>query len=941
MSASLPALANSTPSNAGPMSSRDAQTTHSAMWRGNSLRKTLSSDSAVGNSLRFRLAIALVGLSCLVGCTETVTRFDETEPERQFDFWIGDWAVRNVQRGQFGSWEYKDEATAEVRSVLGGRAIVEQWRHTGDGKLRGFSIRTYDAEEQRWEIILNWHSGQPSSYSMMTGTFGVNRGEFFPPSPQPTIRYTFTNATAESCIWEQAALQRDDWTTSWVMEFSRTGPAADLTADNLPINAVDSATASEFPGARQLDYLIGNWDGEVTRTLNNGDTEPGRAKRRVSPIIDGLALLCLTSYSWDEESISVLAFNAQTGGWDEVGMSTDEADCHWLQGASVDGVLRLNETSNSDNGIATKLTTTDALQHQLVVQRTNPTSADATVKIEAAFTRSDEAGKVEQIPEFTATPMMQLNRAQLAMQAEDFEQAEKLLAEFISGNGGTGRVWFQLGYVQQSLKKYDAAKISYAKAVRTSPSAVPAVEYNLACLSAVQDDRDDAFRHLQLATDAGFNNPSQVKADPDFNNIRNDVRFAKFAGGAAADDFVEPTRVIHELIGENAGDQFGWTARLVGDWDQDGVQDFVATAPTHQGKGKVYVYSGKTSKLLFQQTGKPGEQFGNTACGVGDLNGDGHVDLAVGAPNSKAAGNAYVYSGKDGSVIHHWAGAAPGDGFGYEVTNMSDIDGDDCPDVFVGAARGSGEQASAGYGVVYSGKTGAELLRLLGEKTGDQFGNAAGFMKNSDGSATLAIGAQNAGDNNRGRVYVYRLKGTAAAPAFVIEGDDNSRNLGQMFVTSPGDTNADGFADIYVSDFSDNTDAQGGGKVRIVSGKDGSDLLVITGKHPREGLGTSPSDAGDVNGDGVGDLVIGAWNNAEAAAAGGKVYLYDGKSGELIRQWTCKTGGDTFGFDACGIGDVDGDGNIDFLLTSAWHNSKQGRVFILAGGETPLEEEQE
>ena len=68
--------------------------------------------------------------------------------------------------------------------------------------------------------------------------------------------------------------------------------------------------------------------------------------------------------------------------------------------------------------------------------------------------------------------------------------------------------------------------------------------------------------------------------------------------------------------------------------------------------------------------------------------------------------------------------------------------------------------------------------------------------------------------------------------------------------------------------------------------------------------------------------------------AGGKVYLHSGKDGTLIRAWTCRVMGDTFGFDATGMGDVDGDGATDFLLTSAWsgiRGVKSGRVFVLAG----------
>jgi hypothetical protein len=82
--------------------------------------------------------------------------------------------------------------------------------------------------------------------------------------------------------------------------------------------------------------------------------------------------------------------------------------------------------------------------------------------------------------------------------------------------------------------------------------------------------------------------------------------------------------------------------------------------------------------------------------------------------------------------------------------------------------------------------------------------------------------------------------------------------------------------------------------------------------------------------------VIGAWQNPEGAPSGGRVYLISGASRAVLTTWTCRQAGDTFGFDATGLGDVDGDGRIDYLLTSGWspaNGAKTGRVFIVAGPE--------
>jgi hypothetical protein len=155
-----------------------------------------------------------------------------------------------------------------------------------------------------------------------------------------------------------------------------------------------------------------------------------------------------------------------------------------------------------------------------------------------------------------------------------------------------------------------------------------------------------------------------------------------------------------------------------------------------------------------------------------------------------------------------------------------------------------------------------------------------------------------------------------------------------MFLSFPGDLDGDGLADLFCTDFSDSTSIEGAGRAFVFSTSTGKKLLDLKGTHARENFGTSVSDAGDVDGDGVGDLIIGAWQNSEQARSGGKLYLYSCKDGKLLRTWTCKQAGDTLGFDAQGIGDVDGDGAIDFLVTSAWSNTKgfqTGRVFILAG----------
>jgi hypothetical protein len=121
----------------------------------------------------------------------------------------------------------------------------------------------------------------------------------------------------------------------------------------------------------------------------------------------------------------------------------------------------------------------------------------------------------------------------------------------------------------------------------------------------------------------------------------------------------------------------------------------------------------------------------------------------------------------------------------------------------------------------------------------------------------------------------------------------------------------------------------------VYSGRTGERLRVFTGENAGDGFGTSPSVAGDVDGDEHADLIVGAWQYGQAAVSGGRAYLYSGIDGRLLRTFTCRIPGDTFGFDAVGLGDVDHDGIDDLLITSGWsaaNGHHSGRVFVISSG---------
>ena len=525
------------------------------------------------------------------------------------------------------------------------------------------------------------------------------------------------------------------------------------------------------------------------------------------------------------------------------------------------------------------------------------------------------------LPSVAASAQDPLTNARQLIGQQKYAQAETVVRKVITAQPNNPQAWYLLGYALHAQQKLDEALKAHMKAAEF-PAVAPRALYNAACVHGLRGNAEQAIALIKRAQSAGFQNLGLLVNDTDFDKIRNVPEFQKLLPKVKTGDalFAEKTRILHTIDGEAANDQFGWVARRIGDIDGDQVTDFVATAPTfNNGAGKIYVYSTKSGELKFSHAGKAKQRLGNGAAGAGDVNGDGTPDVIVGAPgvgaSGRDAGAAFVYSGKDGSLIWRVTGKSPQDSFGYKVAGLGDLDGDGHGEFAVTATRGDGLKKDSGCCYVFSGATSKLLFELKGRRTGDQYGSAAAGSMNAD-HPLLVVGAQDAGPNKRGAVFVYEVKDAKAKLKFAIQGDSKSKDLGQMFVSFPGDFDGDQVPDVYASDFNDGTTQAGAGRIRIHSGATGKQLLTIEGKAAGEGFGTSPSEAGDANQDGIADLIVGAWQNREGAPSGGKVYLCSGKDGSVLYGWTCQQPGDTFGFDATGLGDVDGDGANDYLLTS-------------------------
>jgi hypothetical protein len=522
----------------------------------------------------------------------------------------------------------------------------------------------------------------------------------------------------------------------------------------------------------------------------------------------------------------------------------------------------------------------------------------------------------------------------LRIQQKDPAAAATILEGVTEREPQNGRAWRLLGSALQQSGQLDRAIEAYRKAIGIQPD--PAATYSIGIVYAQKKDADRAFEWLGKARASRKVDMTQMQVDANLSALRDDPRFKALLPTKAdfANPFVEPTRIIHEWQGEAVNDQFGWIARAIGDVDKDGVRDIVVSAPftgdQKQPAGRLYVYSAKGGALLWKKDGAAGDRLGITVEAAGDVNADGTPDVVA-----TGGGKVHMFGGRDGASLRTIS--SPGPLPLLAASAAGDVNRDGHADILAGSTPapqpgGRPPAAAKGAAYVFSGKDGAVLLSLEGEREGDNIGSAVAGQA-GDKHTLLVVAAPAAGERKTGRVYVYTK--LADKPAFVIDSDDTGAALGAMFVAVPGDVNNDGEPDVFASDFPNRAKGPSTGRIYVHSGQDGSRLLTLTGEGPGEGFGTSASSAGDVDGDGHADLAVGAWQYAAAATSGGRIYLHSGKDGRLLRTITCRIPGDTLGFDSVGIGDVDGDGDHDLLITSAYsgiNGYRSGRVFVVSSG---------
>lgn len=364
----------------------------------------------------------------------------------------------------------------------------------------------------------------------------------------------------------------------------------------------------------------------------------------------------------------------------------------------------------------------------------------------------------------------------------------------------------------------------------------------------------------------------------------------------------------------------GWAVASIPDLDGDGRRDFVAGA---QNGGQVVAYSSAAAAPLWTATPGLGS-FGWSVGAAGDLDGDQRSEIIAGAPNAAGGGAARVLSGADGHVVLVLPRPDGATRYGYAVSSLPDLNGDGVGELLIGASGGNG----AVY--VQSGSDGS-VLRSQSGAAGSEFGAGVSSLADIDGDQVrdYVVGAP--GDGG-GRAYVY--SGASGTLLHTLAAQNAGGRFGEFFVADAGDVDADGRTDIYVGAYSE---SNGNGAAYVFSGRTGQQIHRIAGTQ-REGMGPGRS-AGDVDGDGHADIIVGSYTySGGGVGQGGRVGIYSGANLSVLMRVNGSRAGGQFGFDAVGLGDVNGDGRLDFIVASSPANAVDLFAGVVGGqtsGDTP------
>src|SRR3989304_5363553 len=342
-----------------------------------------------------------------------------------------------------------------------------------------------------------------------------------------------------------------------------------------------------------------------------------------------------------------------------------------------------------------------------------------------------------------------------------------------------------------------------------------------------------------------------------------------------------------------------------------------------------------------------GAEFGSSMAFVGDINGDGVTDLLVGAPKQDvglcqigdttgcSVGQAFVFSSATGALLRTLSHPIPHSSsfFGSAVASIGDINGDSIPDFVVGVPGNGLGVFVASYVFVFSGADGSVLLTLndpnsleVEDERGSTFGSVVVSLDDVNGGGEHAIlggdGRQDAGGNiDQGQVHIVR-GATGDLIRTISPPDPQAEAFFGASAVLIADISGDGVGDIVVGaprqDVGANPDQ---GRVYVFNGVTGGLLLTLNDPAPQfaANFGYAVAGMGDLNGDTIPDLLVGApGQTADGNSGQGQAFIFSGANGSLLFTLNdpLPQRDANFGRSVTSGGDLDGDGKFDPLVAA-------------------------
>jgi hypothetical protein len=385
---------------------------------------------------------------------------------------------------------------------------------------------------------------------------------------------------------------------------------------------------------------------------------------------------------------------------------------------------------------------------------------------------------------------------------------------------------------------------------------------------------------------------------------------------AAAPAAAFMTHVPAYTLDGSGFESFGFSVSGLGDINGDGASDLIVgaldNATNGNTAGSAYVYSGSDGTLLRTLRGGAGDQLGISVSGLGDVDGDGLADYAVGANREGPDGTARVYSGGSGSLLYTLQGSGNADSFGWSITGIGDVDNDGLRDVALGSPFGGGDNGEVR---IVNGQTGSTIQTLFGTDFGGLFGfsvSDAGDI-DGDGFGDLLIGAPRTGVAGKDTGSISVRSGQTGVELYRVDGETQLLQFG-FSVSGGSDVNGDGVPDLVVGANVDDELVRDGGSVRVLSGVDGSELFSSVSGSIDGYLGQSVANVGDVNGDGLADVLAGSPGDDENGFFAGAARLLSGADGSVLQTFLGDNELDQFGRSVASAGDINGDSLNDLII---------------------------